>query len=72
MADIEQSPPVLIVAQPDSVHAIPYFAGDLGEHCPDCSPKVVERIRTLAAYVDREFEFVAEIDGWHIYQNRNF
>lgn len=72
MTDIEQSPPVLIVAQPDTVHAIPYFKGDLDEQCPDCSQKVVERILTLAAYVDHEFQFIADIDGWHIYRHKNY
>jgi hypothetical protein len=70
MADIEQYPPILIVAQPDSVHAVPYFAGDLGKQCPDCSPEVVERLQVLATYVDSAYEFVAEINGWLIHQYR--
>jgi hypothetical protein len=68
MADIEQNPPILIVAQPDSVHAIPYFAGDLEQVCPGCSPETVERLQVLAAYVESAYEFVAEVNGWLIHQ----
>jgi len=70
MADIKQYPPILIVAQPNSVHAIPYFAGDLERRCPECSPEVIARLHTLAAYVDIEFELVDEISDWIIFERK--
>ena len=71
MADIEQNPPSLIVAQPDSVHAVPYFDGDLAKQCLDCLPEVVERLRVMATYVDSGYELVAEANGWLIHQVRD-
>lgn len=71
MVDIENNPPILIVAQPESVHAVPYFAGDLGEECPNCPPEVIDRLQMMASYVDGAYVLVAEINGWLIHQSRN-
>jgi hypothetical protein len=70
MADIEQNPPVLIMAQPQSAHAVPYFAGDLGESCPDCLPEIIERLQLLAASAEEGYELVAEVDGWLVHQHK--
>ncbi len=68
MTEIKQDPPILIVAQPDSVHAVPYFASDLENQCSNCSPEVVDRLQLLATYVDSVYELIAEVDGWMIHQ----
>ncbi|GMR11342.1 MAG: hypothetical protein BMS9Abin28_2172 [Anaerolineae bacterium] len=68
MADIEHNPPILIVAQTDSPHAIPYFAGDLETQCPDCTEDVIQRLQALATYVGNAYELVTEVNGWLIHQ----
>lgn len=68
--DLRADPPVLIVAQPDSPHAIPHFGGDPAELCPSCPLETAHRLEELQAIVDSDYVLDGEVGGWLVYQRR--
>ena len=70
MADLAQDPPLLIVAQRESPHAIPYFGGDPEKLCPSCTTEALLRLQIIRALVESDYVLDREVGGWLVYRRQ--
>ena len=70
MDDLAQDPPVLIVSQQESQHAIPHFANDSEDLCPSCTAEALLRLQKLRALVEADYVLDGEVGGWLVYRRQ--
>ncbi len=70
LTELEADPPVLIVAQQESQHAIPHFANDSEELCPSCTAEALLRLQKLRALVEADYVLDGEVGGWLVYRRQ--
>ena len=70
LEELDADPPVLIVAQQESPHAIPHFGNDSAELCPSCTAETFLRLQKLRALVEANYVLDGEVGGWLVYQRK--
>ena len=65
---LQNDPPALIVAQPDSSAGLPFFGSAEANICPGCNTEIRENMLKFKAFVEANYKLASSIWDWNVYE----
>ena len=64
---LQNDPPALIVAQPDSSAGLPFFGSPEASICPGCSKELRDNMLKFKLFVESNYKLAISIWDWNVY-----